>query len=212
MGRLVHDDRIGPGGHAAAQRGARGGRVPAFWLLLILAIAVGLMLADTTRTTWAQSQAGEYHVKAAFLFHFVQLVEWPTGTLGNDINPVTLCTIGEDPFQGDLETTLAGKTVGTRPLRVRHLKSAEDFPGCHVLFVSSHDAARLGPLLQELKDGPVLTVGESDGFVQQGGMIGFCLVDNKVRFEINVEAAERAKLKISSRLLLLAKTVVGNRG
>jgi YfiR/HmsC-like len=160
----------------------------------------------------AQSQAGEYHVKAAFLFHFVQLVEWPADSLGDETNPVTLCIPGEDPFDGDLEGTLAGKSVGTRPLRVRHLKAAEDFQGCQVIFVSRHDAARFGQVLAELKEGPILTVGESDGFVQQGGMIGFCLVENKVRFEINVQAAERAKLKISSRLLLLAKTVVGNHG
>jgi len=210
--RLAHENRSRADGRVTVKRGGLGRRVLALWLLPVLAIAAGLMLADDAHSTRAQSQSAEYHVKAAFLFHFAQLVEWPAGTLGNDINPVTLCTIGEDPFRGDLEATLAGKTVGTRTLIVRHLKSAEEFQGCHVLFVSSHDAARLGPLLQELKNGPILTVGESDGFVEQGGMIGFCLVDNKVRFEINVEAAERAKLKISSRLLLLAKTVVGNHG
>jgi hypothetical protein len=185
-------------------------RVLAFWLLPMLAIVVGLILAAAARSTRAQSQAGEYHVKAAFLFHFVQLVDWPAGSLGNDANPVTVCNIGEDPFHGDLEVTLAGQSVGARSFRVRHLKPAEDFQGCQVLFVSTHDAARLNRLLAELKDAPILTVGESDGFVQQGGMIGFLLVDNKVHFEINLEAAERAKLKISSRLLLLAKTVVGN--
>jgi YfiR/HmsC-like len=79
-----------------------------------------------------------------------------------------------------------------------------------VLFVGRRDAARLRRVLVELKDGPILTVGESDGFVEQGGMIGFLLVDNKVRFEINVQAAEQAKLRISSRRLLLAKLVIGN--
>jgi hypothetical protein len=171
-----------------------------------------MSLADTPGVALAQSQSGEYHVKAAFLFHFVQLVEWPANSLGSESSPVTLCTIGEDPFRGDLETTLAGKTVGTRPLRILHLKAEEDFQSCRVLFLSAHETAHLGHLLQGLKDGPILTVGESDGFAAQGGMIGFLLVDNKVRFEINVEAAERAKLKISSRLLLLAQTVVGNHG
>jgi hypothetical protein len=184
----------------------------ALWPIAIFASVLAVSLAETSGTALAQSQPGEYHVKAAFLFHFVQLVEWPAGSLGNDINPVTLCTIGEDPFRGDLETTLAKKNLGTRPLRVRHLKQTEDFQGCQVLFVSGREAAHLGHLLQELKDGPILTVGESDGFVEQGGMIGFLLVDDKVRFEINLEAAERARLKISSRLLLLAKTVVGNHG
>lgn len=212
MERLDHEDRVGNAGCAAEKRGGTGRGVLTLWLLPFFAMLVVLIFADTARTLRAQSQADEYHVKAAFLFHFVQLVEWPPGTLGNDINPVTLCTIGEDPFRGDLEATIAGKTVGTRAMIVRHMKTAEDFQRCHVLFVSGHDALKLGPLLQELKDGPILTVGESDGFVQRGGMIGFLLVDNKVRFEINVEAAERAKLKISSRLLLLAKTVVGNHG
>jgi hypothetical protein len=184
----------------------------ALWPMAILSAVLALSLAQTPCAALAQSQASEYHVKAAFLFHFVQLVEWPAGSLGNEMNPVTLCTIGEDPFHGDLDGTLAGKSVGTRPLRVRHLKPAEDVQGCQVLFVSKTDSARLGRLLEELKDGPILTVGESDGFVQQGGMIGFLLVENKVRFEINLEAAERAKLKISSRLLLLAKAVVGNHG
>jgi len=210
--RLANEQRNGLLGRAPAKRRGMRSRVRAFGLLPILAMLVSLILPHTARTTLAQSPASEYHVKAAFLFHFVQLVEWPAGSLGNEMNPVTLCTIGDDPFHGDLDDTLAGKSVGTRQLRVRHLKPAEDLQGCQVLFVSNADAARFGRLLEELKDGPILTVGESDGFVQRGGMIGFCLVDNKVRFEINLQAAERAKLKISSRLLLLAKTVVGNHG
>jgi uncharacterized protein DUF4154 len=183
-----------------------------YWQALIVASIFAMSLTEISRTAQAQFAADEYQVKAAFLFHFVQLVEWPADSLGSETSPATLCIFGEDPFQGDLEATLAGKTLGTRPLRVRHLKPAEDFHGCQVLFVGKHDTARLSRLLAELKDGPILTVGESDGFVQQGGMIGFFLVDNKVRFEINLQAAERAKLKISSRLLLLAKSVVGNRG
>lgn len=209
MERLANEDRSEVAGRAAAKRGGVRSRVLAFWLLPILAMLAGLNLADTARTTRAQSQAGEYHVKAAFLFHFVQLVEWPAGSLGNERNPVTVCTIGEDPFHGDLDTTLAGQSVETRPFLVRHLKPAEEFQGCHVLFVGKRDAVRLARLLVELKDGPILTVGDCDGFVQQG-VIGFLLVDNKVRFEINLQAAERANLKISSRLLLLAKSVVGN--
>jgi hypothetical protein len=195
---------------AAANRGGLRGRVLVVWLLPILAMLVGLIAGSTARIARAQSQADEYHVKAAFLFHFVQLVEWPTGEQRNEGDPLTLCMLGEDPFRGDLEITLAGKSVGSWALRVRHLKAAEDFQGCPVLFVGRRDAARLRRVLVELKDGPILTVGESDGFVEQGGMIGFLLVDNKVRFEINVQAAEQAKLRISSRRLLLAKLVIGN--
>ena len=209
--RRANEDRGGMAGCAAANRADPRRRVLMVWLLPILAVLLSAILAGTLRVARAQSQAGEYHVKAAFLFHFVQLVEWPAGEPGNVGDALTLCMLGEDPFRGDLEVTLAGKSVGSRPLRVRHLKPAESFEGCQVLFVGRHEAARLSRVLLELKDGPILTVGESDGFVEQGGMIGFCLVENKVRFEINVQAAEQAKLRISSRLLLLAKTVIGNR-
>ncbi|HXN29428.1 MAG TPA: YfiR family protein [Candidatus Acidoferrales bacterium] len=210
MQRLANQDRSGADGRAAANHAGLRSRVLLVCLLPILAVLLSVTVAGPARLARAQSQAGEYHVKAAFLFHFVQLVEWPGGEPGNQADPLTLCMLGEDPFRGDLEVTLEGKSVGSRPLRVRHLKPAEGFQGCQVLFVGRRDAARLGRVLEELKDGPTLTVGESDGFVEQGGMIGFCLVENKVRFEINVQAAEQAKLRISSRLLLLAQTVIGN--
>jgi hypothetical protein len=208
--RLANENRSGGAGRAAAKRTGPRSRVLVVWLLPILAVLLSVSFAGTARVARAQSQAGEYHVKAAFLFHFVQLVEWPTDEPESPGNPLTLCMLGEDPFRGDLEVTLAGKSVGSRPLRVRHLKPAENFQGCQVLFVGRRDAGRLSRVLVELKAGPILTVGESDGFVEQGGMIGFCLVENKVRFDINVQAAEQAKLRISSRLLLLAKMVIGN--
>jgi hypothetical protein len=210
--RKVFVNRIRRADRPAVKSGRMGRTLRCVWPILIFSAIFAASQTENSGTTRAQSPASEYHVKAAFLFHFVQLVDWPAGSLGNDAAPVTVCTIGEDPFHGDLEVTLAGQSVGTRSFRVRHLKSAEDFQGCQVLFVGKHDAARLGRLLAELKDGSVLTVGESDGFVQQGGMIGFLLVENKVRFEINLPAAERANLKISSRLLLLAKSVIGNHG
>jgi uncharacterized protein DUF4154 len=205
-------NRIGGADPPAIKTGWTARRLHCAWPIAILSAFLAISRVENPGIALAQSQAGEYHVKAAFLYHFVQLVEWPANSLGGESSPVTLCIIGEDPFGGDLEATLAGKTVGTRSLRVRHLKEAEELQGCHVLFVSEHEAAHLARLLQGLKDGPILTVGESNGFVEQGGMIGFLVVDNKVRFEINLEAAERAKLKISSRLLLLAKTVIGNHG
>jgi hypothetical protein len=160
----------------------------------------------------AQSKADEYHVKAAFIFHFAELVDWPAGALGIDNNPMVLCTLGGDPFDGGLEAAVEGKLVGTRPLRVRHLKQVQDVPGCHVLFVGSGERAPIPVLLAGFKDAPVLTVGETEEFVKKGGMIGLCLEGKKVRLDINLDASRRAGLKISSRLLLLAKSVIGSRG
>ncbi|MGA8676582.1 MAG: YfiR family protein [Candidatus Acidiferrales bacterium] len=158
----------------------------------------------------AQAPVEEYRVKAAFLFHFVQLVDWPPGTLGDQKNPLTVCTIGKDSFQGDLETTLQGKLIGTHPLHVEHLKPSQEIKICRVVFISDSERVQVPVIIAALNDDAVLSVGESDDFIKEGGMIGFCLDNNKVRFEINVGAADRAKLKISSRLLLLAKNVIGN--
>jgi len=156
------------------------------------------------------SEASEYQVKAAFLYHFAQFVEWPPEeTLKGASSPLTYCTIGEDPFHGSLDAALNAKTIGTRPLQVRHVKRASELQGCHVAFIGEKEKKLLPAVLEILKRNPVLIVGESEHFVQDGGTIGFRLEENKIRFEINVEAAEKAKLKISSRLLTLAKTVVG---
>lgn len=181
-------------------------------LSLLCAIALLMQMMGATESGHAEDQTEEYRVKAAFLFHFAQLVDWPAEALGDEKNPLTLCTVGKDPFRGDLETMLQGKVIGARSLRVLHIKDGQEIQGCQVLFVSSSERAQIPLIIAGLKDGAVLTVGETEDFVGQGGMIGFCLEGNKIRFEINVEAAQRAKIKISSRLLLLAKSVVGNHG
>jgi YfiR/HmsC-like len=156
------------------------------------------------------SSPNEYAVKAAFLFHFAQFVEWPEGALSEANSPLVYCTIGEDPFQGALEASFKGKVIGTHPLQVRHLKEASEAQGCHVVFIGkAMKRKRISEELASLKRNPVLTVGETNQFVEDSGMIGFCVAENKIRFDINLEAAESARLKISARLLTLAKTVIG---
>jgi YfiR/HmsC-like len=157
----------------------------------------------------ASSTAEEYSIKAAFLFHFAQFVDWPTEAFKETASPLTYCTLGADPFHGALETTLNGKTVGTRTIRVLHFKQTQEIYGCHILFVGAAEKSFRPQMLVSLRESPVLTVGETENFAKEGGMIGFCLEENKIRFEINLEAAEHAKLKISSRLLALARTVIG---
>lgn len=158
----------------------------------------------------AQASAlNEYVVKAAFLFHFAQFVEWPDGTFQNASSPVVYCTIGEDPFQGALDESLKGKTIEARSLQVRHVKDGRDAQGCHVAFIGKTGKRRVTDELASLGNSPVLTVGETEQFAKDNGMIAFCMEENKIRFNINLEAAERANLKISSRLLALAKTVIG---
>jgi hypothetical protein len=190
-----------PGSAAAFPQGLG----PALWFATL-----GLLLLFSAGDIAHAQSTEEYRVKAAFLFHFAQLVDWPADALGDEKSPFTLCTIRKDPFAGELEATLQGKSIGTRALQIRHLKQAGETQGCQVLFVGGSDRKQVLPLLAALKDAAILTVGESDNFAKQGGMIGFCMDNNKVRFDINLDAAGRARLKISSRLLLLAKIVLGN--
>ena len=152
----------------------------------------------------------EYEVKAAFLFRFAQFVEWPVGTFRDASEPFTYCTIGEDPFHGALERTMSGKTIGQRSLRVQHLNGPEKVGECQVLFVGAPgDKKHIEETLSGTRDLPILTVGEADQFAENGGAIGFCTEDNKIRFEVNLDAAGKAGLKISAKLLALAKMVLG---
>jgi hypothetical protein len=158
----------------------------------------------------AQAKTGEYHVKAGFLFHFAQLVDWPAGAAGG--TEFVLCMLGDDPFQGQLESTLDGKAIGTRPIHVLHLKQSQDARSCQVLFISNSEDQHLSKILGDLGNSAVMTVGEANDFIERGGMIRFCLEQDKVRFEINLKAADPVGLKFSSRLLLLAKNVFGKQG
>lgn len=155
------------------------------------------------------SSPNEYAVKAAFLFHFAQFVEWPEGTFQNANSPVVYCTVGEDPFHGALDETLKGKTIDARTFLVKHLKDGSEAQGCHVAFIGKAGKRRVTDELASLGTNPVLTIGETEQFVKDNGMIAFCVEENKIRFDINLKAAERANLKISARLLALAKTVIG---
>jgi len=171
---------------------------------------MALLFTAGARPALAQGDpSSEYQVKAAFLFHFAQFVDWPPEAFKDATSPLTYCTVGEDPLHGALDASLNGKMIGERAFRVQHFRRLQEIHECQVLFLGTAETKSIPAELVSLKRAPVLTVGESEHFARDGGMIGFFLEDNKVRFEINLEAAENAKLKISARLLALAKTVIG---
>ena len=174
-------------------------------LFILGALAAAPVLGQNNSTS-------EYEIKGAFLFHFAQFVDWPPETFKDATSPLTFCTLGEGPFHGALTASLSGKTIGTRPLRVLHLKTSQESQGCQVLFLAASDKKMIPVVLAGVKGQPVLTVGETEHFVLDGGMIGFLTEENKIRFAINLQAAGKARLKISSRLLSLAKSVVGAPG
>jgi hypothetical protein len=191
----------------------RGGAHYAYGSKAVALLLAALLFLCFSRRVYAQGGAAEeYQVKAAFLFHFAEFVNWPAEAFADGAAPVTYCTLGEDPFQGALDQSLHGKMVGAHPLRVEHLKQTQGIQDCRVLFVGANEKKRLSAALAGIKGNPILTVGESEHFVQDGGMIGFCMDGNKVRFEVNLDAAGQSRLKISARLLALAKTVIGKQG
>jgi hypothetical protein len=176
---------------------------------MILLAVFPLLLAGAGKRTGAQTAAEEYRVKAAFIFHFAQLVDWPPEKATGTDNSLVLCTLGEDPFQGMLEGTVGGKAIGNRILRIRHLGEPQGMQACQIVFLGRAQSKRIPMLVSTLHNAPVLTVGETAGFLDAGGMIDFLIEDHKIRFEVNVGAAESADLKIGSRLLVLAQRVVG---
>lgn len=172
------------------------------WPVLAALCIPGVLLGQDESTS-------EYQVKAAFLFHFAQFVDWPPAAFKDPASPMTYCIVGADPFQGGLDKTLSGKTIGARPVRVLHLGEPRGSENCQVMFIAS-TAKKLPAILSAVKDEPVLTVGDSEDFVRAGGMIAFCVEEKKIRFEINLDAAKQAKLRMSAKLLALAKTIIGD--
>jgi YfiR/HmsC-like len=181
-------------------------------LLLLLQFLTWNAYAQVIESPPIPAQSNEFQIKAAFIFHFAQLVDWPQSSFGPAGSPLTICTLGRVYFPGVLESAVQGKKIGARPIRVRQLADREDFQSCHLLFILGNNKKWIVDVLTAAKNLPVLTVGEADDFVPLGGMIGFRLLDNKVRFDINLQASRQANLKISSRLLLLAQGVTGDSG
>ncbi|HLX70991.1 MAG TPA: YfiR family protein [Verrucomicrobiae bacterium] len=148
----------------------------------------------------------EYEIKAAYLYNFINYIDWPENAFPAPGGTITIGVVGENSFGAALDV-LNGKQVKGRTLALKQITDPKDFDQCQILFISSSEKARLPELLGKLKDSRVLTVSEIDGFAEQGGIINFISEHNKVRFEINPDAARRLGLNISSELLKLAKLV-----
>jgi len=173
------------------------------WLALVLTVT-GVWTARP-----GAQRPREYQVKAAYLFGFGRFVEWPAPASARPA--FVICVIGDDPFGRLLDETTAGGVVKERPVEVRRIARAEDGGDCHTLFVSASEDVRLARILQVLAGRPVLTVGETPQFAQRGGMIGFSLDGSRVRFTVNLAAAQQAGLTMQSELLRVAAAVLRSR-
>jgi YfiR/HmsC-like len=179
------------------------------WLGLAV---LGLFWALATPGMQAQSsQLSDYDVKAAYLFNFGRFIDWPANGDAAKSSFFAICILGRDPFGPNLDRMLSGQTVNGKKITVKRISSPHESEGCQVLFLSAEEAGQLKQIIAALDDHAVLTVSDMPQFSQQGGMIQFVLEQNRVRFEVNLTAAQRVGLAPSSELLKVA-TVVRREG
>jgi YfiR/HmsC-like len=186
----------------AITRSARGRQA-----LLVKSLALALCLASPLLGLEDESsRILEYRVKAAFLYNFARFVTWPS-RLESETGVVVIGILGPDPFGDLLESTVAGKTVSGRPFEVRRFSTAAEAADCHLVFITQSEKHSVEEAIAALHGTATLTVGESEGFVDQGGMIGFVIQDQAVRIDINLDAAREEGLEVSSQLLRVARTI-----
>ena len=176
------------------------------WLSLLLAWTLINGLLNGPLTAAALT---EYEVKAGFLYHFGWFAEWPATTDQGRAPAFTIGVLGTHPFGSALDDIMRGKSIGERPVVIQYYQRVEEAVSSHILFISASEEEWLPAILSELGEASVLTVSDMERFTERGGMIALRLVGQKVRFDINMDAAERAGLKLSSQLLRLARVVYG---
>ena len=173
-------------------------------LTLILTLCV--VSPVRAETHWSR----EYLVKAAFLYNFAKFVQWPEDILPEHSTTLSLCILGESPLDASLESILDKPVKGKR-LRIVEISTTDELNNCQMVFITSSQKNQLPNILRQAGNFNVLTVSDMNGFAAKGGMIGFTMRDNKVRFDINIDAVAESQLNISSQLLKLA-TIVRNGG
>jgi hypothetical protein len=153
-----------------------------------------------------KKKPGEYEVKAAFLYNFSKFIEWPDKASSYYSGSFNMCVFGEGPLANALES-IQDETIGQKKLVMKHVNALQQAKNCHVLFIGSSEGENLEQIIRALKGMNILLVGDTEGYAQKGVLINFYIEQNKVRFEINVDAVKRSGLRISSKLLNLAKIV-----
>jgi uncharacterized protein DUF4154 len=176
-------------------------------LRALLAFCLVLVQAFRPGVAVGQVSAGEYELKAAMLLNLTRFVEWPPSAYSDPQAPTVLCILGRDPFEDSLTSLVSKQSASGRAVQIRRIANDKGIRGCHVVYISSSERKSVAQILSNFKGANVLTVGEMAQFAAHGGMIQFSLEEKQVRFEINLAAASEAELKISSRLLVLARIV-----
>jgi len=172
-----------------------------FWLLCHTA----LLLLLSTVAARAGEALSEAEVKAAFLYNFTKFVEWPKQTFSSTNAPIQFAVFGDEEFSAKLKTLLGDKKAHGRSFEVKSIFTPQEAKNFHIVFVAGPESRRAAQVLEATKKAPVLTIGESDQFLDAGGMINLFFEDAQLAFEVSPESAQKAGLEISSKLLRLAK-------
>ncbi len=173
-----------------------------------LSVLVFLFVLFNRSILFSQSQKEiEYRFKAVYLFNFLQFTEWPDSAFENSTSPIIIGIIGEDPFGPVLEEAIQSEKINDRSIVVRRFRWIDEVTHCHALFVSPSEKENLNFIFRRVADLPILTMSDLNHFGDSGGAITFYLENNRIRFEVNMNALRRSGLKLSSKLLRLARIV-----
>lgn len=174
------------------------------------AVLKWLLVAGATTATLAAQPSEtrpEYKIKAGYLYTFTRYTEWPATAFTNATSPIVVGVLGEDPFGETLDQVVQGRVSQGRPVTVRRSRRVEDLQACQVVFICRSEKNRLAEIIATLRNTNALTVCDVSAFLNQGVMIHLTVVDQAVRFEVEIEPAQRAGLRFNSRMLDAAKRV-----
>ena len=174
---------------------------------LLFAFLAGTATAEPALADIDHEDTNEYEIKAAFLYSFLHYVEWPETSFSDDSSPIILGVLGKDPFGPILDRMAETEKINNRELVIKRFEHIDAVGSIHALFIASSKQERLSDVLKGLGDRPVLTAGDTEEFAALGVIINFIIDQKKIRFEINTGAVKKADLKISSKLLKLAKKI-----
>jgi uncharacterized protein DUF4154 len=216
--RIFFKWRLAPrGGRAAEKVGHDVGAVaparmwgivrPTIRRILLLAALSALVSIELHALRAAPAEPPEYAVKAAFVFNFVKYVDWPAGAFADSESPIVIGVLGDNPFGPTLDRMLQGKAVNGRRIVTRRLARADESKSVHLLFICRSEKERLGQIVNTLNASSVLSVADIEQGVERGTAISFAVEHGRVGFSVNLEAAERAGLHVSSKLLRVAQSV-----
>ena len=171
-----------------------------------LALAAGIAILFAAGGAGGQS-IDEIQFKAAFIYNVAKFVEWPPAAFKSPTDPLVSCILGDSPVESVLAQATSDKAIGGRKFVARQISAVGQAAGCHILFVSSSQRKRWRSMADAVKDRGVLTVGESEGFAADGGVINFKPEGDRIRIQVNLEAARREGLQLSSKLLSVSEIV-----